>query len=394
MPKYIFLLICLVSSSLSLYVKRDFPKKIGDDICQYTDPETYFTHVKFCEEGKYCKKLKTSSGDNIYTCQNITTIIPLKTYEESCDSDFECETGLYCQRGTITGKCSPKDSCPDNYILVQKDDGAWECRSNKNTGLTYIQYFNDQTYGDDYFSYNPGYLKISGKLHVKELTDKNYKVEKIEESTIGSVPNGEFVYNELACESGFALYFYGNKELEDPYTGTGSSNGNMFKKCVTVNSIEITNNADCRIIYDGGKIYNVGQLELEDKYTLKGTRYSHIELTSNDPPYTSTYYNELCQEHLMTKLEMFKRYKDRFKEKLDNCTFKDNYNEPETCNDDILRKWLHFYNYPEDYLLYYDDEEKDNEIAKFLIQQEYNLYQFSGFLKIKYFIPLLFLFAL
>ena len=96
----------------------------------------------------------------------------------------------------------------------------------------------------------------------------------------------------------------------------------------------------------------------------------------------------------MTKLEMFKRYKDRLKEKLDNCTFKDNYNELKTCNDYILRKWYHFYENPEDYLLYYDDEEDDNEIAKFLIQQHHNLYQFSGFLNIKYFIPLLFLFVL
>ena len=49
------------------------------------------------------------------------------------------------------------------------------------------------------------------------MTDKNYKEEKIEESTIGTVPNGEFVYNKLACESGFALYFYENRELDDPY---------------------------------------------------------------------------------------------------------------------------------------------------------------------------------
>lgn len=370
------------------------PKKLRDDICRYKDPETDFIHIKFCEEGKTCKPLSTSTRDSIYTCQNITTIIPLKTYEESCESDFECETGLYCKRGTLANKCSPLTSCGDGYKLYQYRDGSWDCRSNNNPGITLINSATSPFYA------SPGYLKVHGKLHVKEVTNKNYEVEKIEESDIGSVPNGDFVADELACESGFALYFYGNGELEDPYTGTGSSNGNMFKKCVSVDSIEITSSHECRITYDGGKIYNVWQLELgnNNKKDYTGDQiqlYDRSSSSSSSSGLSLTpYYYELCQEHLVTKLEMFKRYKDRLKEKLDNCTFKDNYNEPETCNDDILRKWYHFYKNPEDYLLYYDDEEEDNEIAKFLIQQDYNLYQFSGFLKIKYFIPLLFLFAL
>ena len=183
------------------------PKKLRDDICLYTDIITGFTHVKFCEEGKYCKSSSTSTRDNIYTCQNITTIIPLKTYEESCESDFECETGLYCKRGTLANKCSPLNSCGDGYKLYQYRDGSWRCRSNNNPGITYI---NSAT---SPFSESPGYLKVHGKLHVKELTNKNYEVDKVEESTIGSVPNGDFVADELACESGFALYFYGNGEL-------------------------------------------------------------------------------------------------------------------------------------------------------------------------------------
>ena len=93
---------------------------------------------------------------------------------------------------------------------------------------------------------------------------------------------------------------------------------------------------------------------------------------------------------------MFKKYKDRLKEKLDNWTFKDNYNDVDDTirNDDILRKWYNFYKEPQNYILYYDDEEEDNEIVKFLIHQNYNLYQCSRFLKIKNLIPLLFLFAL
>ena len=94
-------------------------KKLGDEVCRYKDPETGFIHVKFCEERKYCKPLITCTETTIYTCQNITKIIPLKNYEESCDSDFECEKGLYCKRGTISNKCSRKNLCQDNYIPVK-----------------------------------------------------------------------------------------------------------------------------------------------------------------------------------------------------------------------------------------------------------------------------------
>lgn len=55
----------------------------------------------------------------------------------------------------------------------------------------------------------------------------------------------------MVCESGFALYFYGNKKLDDPFSGiTGSSNKKMFKMCVTVNSIEMLYNNYCRITDD------------------------------------------------------------------------------------------------------------------------------------------------
>ena len=108
----------------------------------------------------------------------------------------------------------------------------------------------------------------------------------------------------------------------------------MFKKCVTVNLIHWTNSNKCRITYDDGKIYNVDQLTLDNQEEFTFSDYSSISRSN------------LCQEHLMTKLEMFKRYKVRLKEKLDNCTFKDNYNEVDdtTCNDDILRKWYHYIN--------------------------------------------------
>lgn len=368
--------------------------ELGDNVCRYYDPETDLTHIKFCDEGKYCVGLSSTiaGSDAKYTCQNITTKISLKSIDDSCDSDFECETGLYCKRGVSANKCSLLSSCGSDYSVFQYSNGGWGCRSDKHKGYTYYRYFDDQTERNNEYGYGPGYFKIPGKLSVK-LHGNNYEVEKIEESTIGSVPDGEFVYNAIACESGFALYFYGNKELEDPFSGTtGFSNKKMFKMCVTVNSIEMLQNNYCRITYNGDKVYNVEQLRLDSRNTFEYT-FSSVSNIANSNS-NSISRTELCQEHLMTKLEMFKRYKDRLKEKINDCSYKDNYNELTTCNDDLLRKWYHFYGHPIDYILYYDEDEDDHEIANYLIQSEFSLYQISEFIKIKNIILLLFLFAL
>ena len=244
----------------------------------YTD----LTYVKFCNEGKHCVGLSTTlpSSDIKYTCQNITTKISLKSYDEPCDSDLECETGLFCKRGISANKCSRLYSCGDYYSVFQYNDGSWGCRNDKCKGYTYFRYFNDQTEGNNEYGYTLGYSKIRGKLTVKQETGNNYVVENVEESTMGSVPDGKFVYDSMACESGFALYFYGNKGLEDPFTGTtGSSNKNMFKMCVTVDSIEMNDNDYCRITYDGCKVYNVYQLEIDAtnkfKYTVISTNIAN-----------------------------------------------------------------------------------------------------------------------
>lgn len=62
--------------------------------------------------------------------------------------------------------------------------------------------------------------------------------ESIEKSYIGSVKDGEFVFDEKACESGYALYFYGDGNLNDPCSDSSSSNNYMFKKCVTPKKID------------------------------------------------------------------------------------------------------------------------------------------------------------
>ena len=218
-----------------------------------------------------------------------------------------------------------------------------------------------------------------------------YEVESIEKSYIGSVKDGEFVFDEMACESGYALYFYGDGNLNDPYTDSSSyQNHNMFKKCVTPKKID---KSSCIITYgDDALVYNVKQdrLSLRQRKTIIDN-YISFSYSS----ITSQYDDDLCPENLLKKLEFFKKYTQLFtQEKQDECAKNKYYDEPYTCKDDELRKWYNAYLYPEIYILYYDEEGDNNDVIKFLLQTKYESYQSSIFLSIKYMIYLLFLLSL
>ena len=62
----------------------------------------------------------------------------------------------------------------------------------------------------------------------------------------------------------------------------------------------------------------------------------------------------------------------------------------ETCQNNQLRKWSYLYNYPDIYVLYYDEEEEDkgNTVINYLVQTAFPSYQSSPFLNIKYYICL------
>ena len=71
--------------------------------------------------------------------------------------------------------------------------------------------------------------------------------------------DGEFVYDEKACKSGYALYFYPGSNggsLDDPSTDSTIHNI-RFLKCVSIEGV-IEDNRNCIIKYDGDKIYNTG----------------------------------------------------------------------------------------------------------------------------------------
>ena len=344
MFKFIYFVLFTIVTSELIYMKKD--TKLGEDVCYYKDPETDFEYVRPCEEGKYCNTLQPyNSGLPVHTCQNVTSLTPLKTEGESCVSAVECARGLLCNNE----KCS--SGCSNNQIQIRKSNGIWDCRSSYHP--EYTLYVDENEPSKTISGEDPGYLKVEGEIQFKKDNNNYYTQISTKADYIGTVPKGKIVENALACETGFTLSFYPDGNLKDPAL-SGYSNG-QYKKCVEVNSVDSGN---CVITYDGDNIYRVS--------------------------------SGICKEDLLIQLEMFKRYKDRLNEIRSECEKKENFNEPNTCNDNELRKWWYFYNHPNDYILYYE-EGKDNKIAKYLIQLEYHSFQFCQFLGIKYLISFLFL---
>ena len=377
---------CYLVESVSYHSwKKDGDFK-GDDICGYT--KNGITYVKPCEEGKYCK----STNFDTYLCTDISNQTQLKSYGDTCNSDFECEDGLLCKSKCLIDPTLSTD-CVSGKEAYRSKSG-WDCVETKYKDYCYYKDLTlTDTAGTNWvgttkLGYSKDPFKVCGKMNVKKKNIPNegdvYEVESIEKSYIGSVKDDEFVYDEKACESGYALYFYGDGKLNDPCSDS-YSNHYMFKKCVTPKKIDESSRV---ITYGDDLVYNVNQDKLRGRKTITDDSLSfYYSSISNN-------YN-LCPENLLKKLEFFKRYTQVFtKEKQDECAKNKYYDEQYTCKDDELRKWYGAYSNPEVYILYYDEEGDNNDVIKFLLQNQYQSYQSSIFLSIKYMIYLLFLLSL
>ncbi len=394
MFKYLFVFICsfslFISDEIFYPMKKD--SKLGEHICRYTerlenhDTKTY---VKPCKEGKYCSS--TSSGIstsgtsgssfNYYICKNITNRFPIKVYNEECESKFDCDTGLDCDNRRCTKSCSDSSWKP---YKTNDNPSSWDCKS-PDSSKESLNYFCNEFVSDnsatcktgEKYEITPDYLKVKGILNIKGYypyareTDKGqlYRTISIESSYKGTVDDGTFVMDYKACKSAFALFFYPDGTLKDPYTGSYGSN-DMYLMCVTLIDYDSDNN---RVKYsingNGEKIYNKDQIS--STYT-----------GSTSPTFDAT---------IVYKTELYKKYLEAFNKNLEECQKTENYNAPNTCNVDEIAKWYYFYNHPNDYLFYYNEEEKYEDVIKYLIQKTYPFYQSSKFLNLKYLISLLFL---
>ncbi len=378
MYKYTLLFLCFVSVySSNAYIPMKKNKYFKEDVCAY--PDSSITYVKPCEEGKYCEMM-----NNLGICQDNPYKAEVKTLGEDCSSDFECEYNLEC----ISSKCTYPSCTAPGYSIIKVNTGEWTCQSNTDAGLCYYYDFTNSIGGD----ISHDYFQVCGKITFKIISPTNsigvkYEIEKIETAYIGTIEN-DFVSDERACKSGYALYFYPDGNLIDP--GKNVYTNKMYKKCITINNIDKKSNT-CIIQYDTNKIYNVDQLTVhrtKDNNIIVGTSLNNGKYDfyfSNDNEY-------LCSNYLLTKLEMFSKYISLFTvEKQKECAKKENYNEPETCNDNEIRKWYYFYQNPDDYILYYDEKNKNNDVVNFLLQKKYKSHISSTNLNTKYLILFLFL---
>lgn len=402
MPKYIIILFCLISLIHSYYLPYKKNKNFPDDTCSYLG-ENNILYVKDCDEGKYCH----DRNDNFAICEDIPNEVKLilENGDENCDSDFQCETGLECINRKCTNDCPPGDTSirtKSGYICIDRDevglyykkDFTWTA----DASLTHGGYIDGTI---NIYNNNPlEHFKVIGKITMHTTTDTNgkiYEPEKIEHTDIGSVADGEFVYDEKACSSGFALYFYGDGTLIKPYKNNDNYNL-MYKKCVTLEEIEQSYSGECKIKYkigDNGEAFNYNVNMAKNKKTCLYTKisdnyygYGHQDQKCID---NINDLSSLCSSDLKIKLKMFKNYIGALNNDNKKCTNPENNNNMlETCKDNTLRKWSYFYNKPDEYALYYD-EEKASTVVNYLLQTKFPSYQFNEFLNIKYIISLLFL---
>jgi hypothetical protein len=366
-----FILISLFSFSFLMY----FPlskKEIDlntDDICYYSEDANKI-YVKACDKGYYCNKNTTLSPHFGICLENYSD---LKKYKEECSQNSECYIGLQCSNEKhcinqndkpyiYTDKASTKEYfyCPDNTFPKIEANSETKCTST-DKDKCFLTLDNKLVSSD--------YLKTCG-----EFSDD---LQFVSTSDFGGVDDGKFVGDSLACKSGFALYFYENKEIHS----NNSTTDPKYQLCVTIKGVaKYNNDTKCVIRYTNGSdieyIYNPDDSKLYEE---------------NKFPYCDA---------IMTKIELIQEYFSKFDKLKPKCLEGNFYEEPFTCKNDELRKVWYYYNHIEEYLLYKNDQ----EVLDYLVEEAYptpktkdkeeedkNKKDSSGFLDNKYFLLLLLL---
>ena len=353
MNKYFFICLCLFSLSLSFYRPLSKLNTIyPSDICYFKDTTansaiSNIAYVKGCPNNKKCIKVDNTDSYEIFICNSQNLV---KASCSTCNNQFECISSDTCteRQCTHTGlTCtstpgSTSSLCSSGQIFNSISSSCEDGREQKKSLCKTYDSSETQTGG-----YNvDSNAKLCGKNSIKNNGDNNYYIENTQWVYYGSVDDGEFVEQPEACKSGYALYFYGNTQLENPSSGAHK----MFLRCVTVLDAELAqitasdSQSSCtRIKY---KIGNGNEL-IYDLSNLEGRDHS-----VND-----------CDYLLMTKIEIFKKYIEEYDKVKTQCS--DN-----LCGKDELMKWWYLYNNPREYLLYKDQ----TEVLDYLIQARYDQY--------------------
>jgi hypothetical protein len=331
------------------YKKHNF----GDNVCNYYDREDLVNYVKPCETGYYCQDTESGahgadSQHKLHTCQKYMEIpanpsTPLKGKDEECNDNAECGYGLTC----ITIGSETKTKCNIDCPTDQKSyviDGNYECR--------YEDYKDKCLYTKDNIIqryYNRNRCKTCGKINFDEKKDGSQKIyyvmNSVDETDKYSQPDNTFVLNKNACQSGTALYFYGDGSIKNNIDTAHAIENKLYLKCVTIKAVD---HGSERFNYTIGDntihIYDIDEVEYDD-VDMNGNSQKKNELTG------------LCTKYFMTIISLWNDNKDEYINYL-KCT-------DDSQADDNLKRKLYYLNHPEIYLLYKDQ----TEVIEYLIQK-------------------------
>ena len=325
------------------------------DVCHYThvhNTESSDTqkieYVKGCKKGKKCIFATYDIEDyEIGTCQEYNEL-ELLTLGEKCEYTSQCDSNLICKDGTCTitegSQAYYKGGyqyCPSNYIPVSSGyTSSYLCKKQSD----YTDYSTSRCYYDDekghanYFA--PEFSKVCGeiKFYKIDLTSPEYinNIKEISTASIGSLADGTYVMDPMACESGFTLKYYPDKQLERKE----NDQSNRYSRCVTIDEVDITH----------GYI----------KYSLDGKEYK--------VKYYNIMDNNVDINHIKIKLDMFKKFKD----KMDKCQSEKYKDALFKCEDRDVQEYLYFYRNPEHYILYKDE----GQVMDYLLNSQYNSFSF------------------
>lgn len=275
------------SSTYAPFHQRKFEYSVSD-LCSYDDD--IFQYVKPCQTNYQCKSVSGSDSHDISTCKEYVKTI--KKFGDTCIADKECDSGLEC---STSSKCVSnnnynaygiKDRVSNDYYYYCNDDyraTGSSCVQKTSSGVSGIGDNLCHQAGTDNANAktvrpNFGYICGQNTWQQYSSTNPNYPHHYKSETKmnrIGTVDDGEYVKDERACISGFALKFYMGTSLDAPTSGETTQD----KVCVTLNGVETGKNN--YVIY---------------KYTLNNKEYTY-----NTEDTTSV-------SHQMTKLELFKEY--------------------------------------------------------------------------------------
>ena len=355
MLKIVLVFASLFSSFLLLY-RPIIDDSIFDfyikDMCYYKKPNDFIEFVRACDKGKHCVKSDFSIGanHNIGICQEY--IPAFKKFNEPCTKN-ECSTNLKCDGN----KCSLPESSSTPYNITDPFSGKtnYYCDGNtkaiiKNDSDTNSNNYpickSSNDFKDIYIVYNgnkeiktaPGYMKVYGEIELKEINGV-YSKQNVLSAEIGSIEVNKslFVEDEIACETGRALYFYLDKSVKAPQNFNSSNipSEEPSKMCVKVTGISLDSSGNCTIRYNNGREESIYGSNV-DIYLYNKNNFSDCEL-------------------IMLKQKLFQAYLKKYNDLKSECENGKYYEEPYTCGNDELRKLWYYYNKPKDYLLYEDD---------------------------------------